>query len=372
VSAPPGDRGRIHELDALRGIAALGVVFWHYGERFHAHPLAVVLHPFYNAGFLLVDFFFVLSGFVVARAYWRDTRQQHPGRNIWARIARLYPLHLFTLLGTLALLTALPTGADDPAFKQPTNDAWHFLLNLTLLNQVGLQRGWSFNVPAWSISTEFVVNVLFLGFIALTIGKRLAVVAAAGVAFALLALAHPGFSDALAFGFLDLNLLRCLVGFGAGVVVYLLLHRLKLATAIGARPRLASALGLCSLAAMVALMLASQRHPPPWHYLVSIAIAIGCVAFIPLGPLTRTLLCRRPLVFLGDISYSIYLTHYPLQLALYLLASVGILHLDFSQVPVLIGFCVLVIGVSTLTQKYVELPAQRALLARTPRRLRPA
>jgi peptidoglycan/LPS O-acetylase OafA/YrhL len=64
--------GRIHELDALRGIAALGVVFWHYGAHFDAHPLTGLLHPFYSAGFLLVDFFFVLSGYVIGRAYWNS------------------------------------------------------------------------------------------------------------------------------------------------------------------------------------------------------------------------------------------------------------------------------------------------------------
>ena len=57
--------GRIHELDALRGIAALGVVVWHYGAHFGAMPFKLALFPFYNAGFLFVDFFFVLSGYVI-------------------------------------------------------------------------------------------------------------------------------------------------------------------------------------------------------------------------------------------------------------------------------------------------------------------
>ena len=98
--------GRILELDALRGIAALGVVFWHYGAHFHAYPLAGLLHPFYNAGFLLVDFFFVLSGYVIARAYWREPRQWNFYRNVWARVARLYPLHLLTLLATIMLVAS--------------------------------------------------------------------------------------------------------------------------------------------------------------------------------------------------------------------------------------------------------------------------
>ncbi|WP_152597960.1 acyltransferase family protein [Novilysobacter arseniciresistens] len=55
-------KGRILELDAVRGIAALGVVVYHYGAHFGSRPFDALLYPFYNAGFLLVDFFFVVSG----------------------------------------------------------------------------------------------------------------------------------------------------------------------------------------------------------------------------------------------------------------------------------------------------------------------
>lgn len=360
--------GRIHELDALRGIAAMGVVFWHYGVHFDAYPLDALLHPFYNAGFLLVDFFFVLSGYVIARAYWRDSRQGHPYRNIWARIARLYPLHLLTLLVTVLLVASLPDGANDPAFNQPTDNLKHLMLNLTLLNQIGLQDGWSFNTPAWSISTEFVVNVIFLAFITLTIKTKALMIGVAGIALAGLVILHPGIQGNLAFGFLDVNLLRCFLGFGAGVVVYLLLHRLRCGQRIAAHPRTASALGIGSILAMLCLLIGSGRHPPTWHYLVSIFITMGCVTFVPLGPLSQKLLRRPSLVFLGDISYSTYLIHYPVQLALYCLSQYGLLSLDYQSPAVLVLFCAVVIGISALTQKYVELPAQRCLLDYASRR----
>ena len=85
--------GRIHELDSLRGIAALGVVFWHYGAHFNSYPFRSLLLPFYTSGFLLVDFFFVLSGYVIARSYWTPRRQHALLENIRARLARLYPTH---------------------------------------------------------------------------------------------------------------------------------------------------------------------------------------------------------------------------------------------------------------------------------------
>jgi peptidoglycan/LPS O-acetylase OafA/YrhL len=369
MEAPPGPAtsGRILELDALRGIAALGVVLWHYGAHFHARPLDAVLHPFYNAGFLLVDFFFVLSGYVIARAYWRPARQFHPAANIWARIARLYPLHLITLLATVLIIASLPAGASDPDFQQPANNLKHLLLNLTLLNQSGLQDGWSFNTPAWSISTEFIVNVVFLVFIALSNKFKAITVTLGVIGIGALAMFHPAISGERVFGYLDLNLVRCFLGFGAGVLVYLLLHRLRFGERIARHPRLANALAVAASLATVGLLLGSGRHPPAWHYVVSIITAIGCVMFVPFASIAQKFLRTRYLVFLGDISYSTYLTHYPLQLGLYCLAQYYPLRLDYRS-PLVLGLYVgLVIVISTATQRWIEAPAQRGMLGYVPK-----
>lgn len=357
--------GRIHELDALRGIAALGVVFWHYGAHFDAHPLWQLLQPFYNAGFLLVDFFFVLSGFVIARAYWNPKRQSHAWRNIWARIARLYPLHLLTLLVTVALVLTLPAGAQDVDFNQPNNNLKHLVLNLLLINQVGFQDGWSFNIPAWSISTEFVVNVAFLAFIATSVRVRWTCALVLGLGGALLfaVLQPPVIEGQTAFGFCDVNLLRCMLGFSAGVGVYLAMYRLELGRRLATATLLSDAIGLASMAGLTGLMVASGRHPPIRDYLLSIAFSIGCVVFIPSSRILRSVLCRRPLVVLGDISYSIYLVHYPLQLALYSLSQHGAARFDYQSPALMLAYAACVVAVAMFTHRHVELPAQARLLA---------
>jgi peptidoglycan/LPS O-acetylase OafA/YrhL len=363
--------GRIHELDALRGLAALGVVFWHYRVDFHARPLDFLLHPFYNAGFLLVDFFFVLSGFVIARAYWRPSRQRHLAGNIWARLARLYPLHLLTLLVTLALLASLPSSATDPDFRLPSNNLKHLLLHLLLLNQVGLQDGgWSFNVPAWSISTEFVTNVAFLAFIAMGVRMRwaCAIAVAAGGALLFAVMRPPLIEGQTAFGFWDVYLLRCMLGFGAGVVVYLARQWPGFDRRTAAAPALATAIGFLSIVGLVGLMIASGRHPRIGDYLVSIAFSIGCVAFVPGSRVLKSLLGWHPLVRLGEISYSVYLVHYPLQLALYALSERSAMRLDYASPVVLLAYTSGVIAVALFTYRRVELPAQARLLAWAKRR----
>ena len=366
VQATPRVSGRLHELDALRGIAALGVVAWHYRWHFGATPFATLLHPFYNAGFLFVDFFFVLSGLVIARAYWREPRQWRFVANVQARIARLYPLHLLTLVVTALLLAGLPAGANSPEFVRATDDAKHFALNLLLLNQSGLQDDWSFNTPAWSISAEFLVNVVFLAIIAMATRARIVacvLVALAGVAL-FVAGPRPIVSGQYVFGAIDVQLLRCFLAFGAGVGVQLWLDRFGGRALLERWPRTTPWLALAALVALFAVLSLSTRRPPISHYLVSIFVSAACVAFVPFGGLLKRMLQVRVLTFLGDISYSTYLVHYPLQFALYVAGAWGLFRLDYASPLVFLGFFGLVVAVSSATHYGVEMPGQRWLLER--------
>ena len=99
----PSGESRINELDSLRGIAAMGVVIFHYHAHLRGAPLFSVLEPIYLSGLLFVYFFFILSGFILAQVYAVEGRYRTIRAAIVSRIARLYPLHLFTL-GIVAVL----------------------------------------------------------------------------------------------------------------------------------------------------------------------------------------------------------------------------------------------------------------------------
>lgn len=144
------DKRLFHTLDAARGIAAL-VVAIHHGVRFHGQ--------LFDSGFLAVDFFFGLSGFVLAHAYAdRLTSGAISPRGFMrARLVRLYPLYLLGLIGVLlalapdlpwspvALLGKLPFAL--AMLPSPSLDAHGFI--------------YSFNFPAWSIFFELLVNLFF-------------------------------------------------------------------------------------------------------------------------------------------------------------------------------------------------------------------
>src|SRR5205823_1197413 len=110
-------------------------------------PLYEVFAPFYLGGFLSIDFFFVLSGFVLARTYWTEARRFLLLQNFIERVARLYPLHLVMLLITALgqwILVGLLKG---DYFIYEFNDTYHFALNVGLINYLGMQEGYSFNGP---------------------------------------------------------------------------------------------------------------------------------------------------------------------------------------------------------------------------------
>lgn len=354
---------RVPELDALRGLAALGVVVWHYGAHFGARPFEGSLYVFYHSGFLLVDFFFVLSGYVIAKAYWLEDRRHRLGKNIYSRIARLYPLHFVTLLLVAALAVFAPPSLD-PALPMQNNDAFHFVLNLLLLNNIGLQHGWSFNTPAWSISTEFVANLLFLTFISFGSKARLLAlcVATSFVLVLYLAGSRPYIEGNHILGFIDANLARCILGFGAGVAVYLVLHRLALINFLSRNSLLCTIGGLAFVALFALILFMSGRSPGVSYYAFSIAASTGVILLIPSSRLFSFVLNRKPLRRLGDISYSVYLLHYPIQLLFFSLVVGGWVRLDFSSYGVFVFFMSLVVILSALTYRYIELPAKEYLL----------
>src|ERR1700761_2103419 len=161
----------LQSLTPLRGIAAIWVICFHYGVVYFA------FHPeqfgyLFNKGYLAVDMFFMLSGFVLSHVYWRTFASDETlqGRDYWnfisARIARLYPLHLFNL--SLFLIATLAFGLHEyfaagnlpsiPLFGPRSLTA--LVANVFMVQ--GIDAGdLAWNYPSWSISVEFFAYFLF-------------------------------------------------------------------------------------------------------------------------------------------------------------------------------------------------------------------
>jgi peptidoglycan/LPS O-acetylase OafA/YrhL len=343
----------------MRAIAALGVICWHYVHAFGSAPLGHVLAPFYGRGLLMVDFFFVLSGFVLARAFWTVRRAPHFATNVRARIARMYPLHAATLCVVAVLQCYLVIRLGAPSFAYQHNDIYHFALNALLLNASGLQQGFSFNAPAWSISTEFLVNVAFLGLIALPRGFARAGLVLLGVVAVATMATRGVINGTRAFGIVDNDLIRTVAGFMVGVATALVHSRVRWKLT-----RWASDLLAIVIAAGCGIYLAT---PGLWSNLGDMAVCfIGfptlVLSVIASGRI-RTMLRIRLLVYLGEISYSIYLVHFPLQLALHVLALRADIPLPVESRLFFAGFIGMVIAVASCTHRFIEIPGKRRLMS---------
>ena len=342
---PP--EGEILALTAIRGLAAWWVVLFHL-RAFLAPWLPGWAMAALAAGNLAVDFFFLLSGFVIYLNYaGRIDGARSVASFLFSRFARVYPLHLLMLLGFLGYFGAAALAGGTSLAAQ---DPGYFLASLFLVQNWGALDGPAWNVPAWSISAEAFAYLAFPALLALLAPQRRPGWTLAG-AIVLLGLSVQPFFAAFGYPFPDAvaetGLFRCVVQFAMGMLLCELYRRLK--GRAPAAPLLAAA-GLLALAGA----LGAPVVPLVWAALI-LALALA----------RRTALDRPAFVWLGQISYATYLSHYLLlTIFKYLFVEEG---RAVAAGPVAL-YLAAVLAASAALYHGFERPAQRWLRERWNRR----
>jgi peptidoglycan/LPS O-acetylase OafA/YrhL len=345
---------RLAPLDTLRGIAALSVLFWHYRTGFGGSmPLYPVFAPFYESGGLAVPFFFLLSGYILAHVYMTPQRKGELGSNLFARFARMGPLHYATLVIVAVVQLVFLNWLGD-VFVYQHNDARHFLLNLFFLQETGLQTGYSFNGPAWSIGAEMIVNVVFLTLIAKFARPVLWVT---GIAIASLLALLGDILYSTIYPKLDRQLLGAFISFFQGVLIHLALpptkpksHHYDFCFAVVLIAALATMTLRPTITANLDLLIAFVYFP------LMIVCAIR-------GPLTAQVLGHSRLRVLGYISFSLYITHFLVQCAFHAISAIS--PINYGNVTTLAAFVIASLLVGWLTAKYFEWPIYAHLTGRS-------
>ena len=344
MTAPP----QLAALTGLRGIAAWLVVLYHVRMSLTVLLPAPVIRVL-GKGYLAVDVFFVLSGFVIWLNYadavggggWAAT-----GRYLWRRFARVWPLHA-ALLAAYVLLALLlgASGRDTSAYPFA-----ELPLHVLLIQNWGLTPALTWNDPAWSISTEFAAYLLF-PLLALSAVRlpRMGPGMVLGLAGALCALIWVYFAanghTSLGADISRFGLLRCLGEFALGCAACALWRR-------GAGT--ASGWAGCAIGWVAGGLVLGW----PETAIVPLATfaAILALAFTD-GALARRL-GSGVVLWLGEISYATYLSH-SLLFKLFKLAFVG----TDAQIgwTGLAAYLALVLGTSAALYRWVERPVQRSL-----------
>jgi peptidoglycan/LPS O-acetylase OafA/YrhL len=288
------------DLDGLRGLLALSVVLLHYGinsavQRLsHGHLVGFTFQ-------LSVDFFFILSGFVLAYSM----RRGRPSLGAFAlkRVFRLVPVHYVCLAALLAM--SIATHLSVPYLPKPLA-ASTIAGDFALATPVVWPSRDSVNVPSWSVAWELYLPIVALmaGGLVLPAVRRssavLVLLGCCGLSVAAVGVAQGG----------HLYGIRAGLGLATGACLFA-------AWSVGGLPRRPMpGLLYALIAAMGGVMLASASYP-----LVAATFPWVAVATVVVGTRTRSLLSTPPIAWLGRISYTLYMVHVPVLVAVLLVAG---------------------------------------------------
>ncbi len=373
---------RFYSLDVLRGIAALSVVFFHW-EHFFYDGLEVLPFDFsrlplsdwvpflYLKGWRAVDLFFSLSGFVF---YWLYAERISDGQTqalkfALLRFSRLYPLHFVTLV-LVALAQVWVMTTEGKYYVHPENDAKHFLLNVLMVSAWGFEDGYSFNGPFWSVSVEIFLYLMFF------VCCRLLPIKI----YILAGLSIAGFFIKLEYG---LEIGRGMGSFFLGGCIFLMYQFIVASRHAAAVTKwigyLTIALWIVTLtisisgadleASSVWSMRAFARFGTQLRAVVHQLVVVWPVLVLfPLSILslalheTRKGPMGKKMSFVGDISYSSYLLHYPLQFLVVIGAKQFALDGSIYYSPWFMAvFFAVLIAISLISYRFFEMPMQKLL-----------
>ncbi|HYJ84213.1 MAG TPA: acyltransferase [Allosphingosinicella sp.] len=363
--APAEPRAELPALTGIRGLAAWFVVLYHVRVGLWPH-LPAEAYWVLSKGYLAVDLFFMLSGFVLWLNY--SDRLRRDGlaavpKYLARRVARVWPLHLFILALTMVYAALVAATGELNTVHYP----WAELpLHVLLIHNWGFTDGLTWNDPSWSISGEAAAYLLFPLIVLAADWRRIPPAAA----IAILILLASALSAAMGWNgafILDrdiprFGLLRAVTEFGMGTILCALWQRWR------PTPRPAALLAGALAAAALLLGLAGGA---PETLVVPLFLAGLLLAIALTADRSGNPLAARQVLYLGEISYSTYLVHF----LLYIVFKILFVEDPANVPPALIGLFLLVTFLASVALYHgIERPAQRALNRLFDRRLerRPA
>lgn len=374
-----------YSLDVLRGLGAVSVVLWHWQNFFYngpklgdfspdSQPFHRVLWPFYDHGHLAVPMFFAMSGFIF---FWLYSGPVALGQLSFRdfsvlRASRLLPLHLVTLVIVASGQAVLSSKIGAPIVG-PNNDVYHFILNLVFANSWGLESGYSYNVPSWSISVEILLYGMFFWFCRFKLRSFLGILGAIAIGYAVMRWAYGPVGTGII----------CFFAGGMAFKVYEKVWKHVCASTLRCLAVAAGTTGLWAVILQnkvhntwymwVEQSVLSGKLVVAGHDLVKVAaFHVSWLSFeLVLFPCTILALALietgrghfgKRFSWIGNMSYSVYLIHFPLQVVS-LAVAVGLgfhRELFYNHYVWVAFFCTLFV-LSWLSYHYLEMPSQKKL-----------
>lgn len=357
--AGKSSKTRLPILDGLRGVAALIVVAFHI---FDSDPVNLVNH-----GYLAVDFFFMLSGYVMGYAYDDRWNTLSIGSFFRRRLVRLHPMVVIgSIIGAIFFYFSASS-----LFPLVDRTSFGMLVVSTLLGALlipsvksmdvrGLGESYPLNGPAWSLFFEYIANIAYAFWIRKFSRRALGALSAV-FAGLLIHMIVTGKSGSVSYGWMftgehvSKGMVRMLFPFLTGLFLFRL----------GKTIRMKHAMILTSLALLVTF--AMPRVGPdamPWvnglYECCILIILLPVVVLIGAGSQPMTRFGEKACDFLGELSYPLYLVHYPLHCVFFGWLSDSKPAWG-AKIPVAIGVYISSIILGYVVMRFVDTPIRKRL-----------
>lgn len=348
---------RFTVLDSFRGLFAFIVAIFHYKASGMIGQLAL-----FRQGDYFVDFFFVLSGFIIYHTYAKLTVGQPQRRFMRNRLLRLYPLHIVMLCVFLLMEIGKYLLYSQGLFKSPVferNNLMTFIENILFMQSFSItSAGW--NYPSWSISAEMVTYLIFCLLIVYI--NRLPLLGRIG-SFLAISLLSLGLLYGIK-GNLDVkmtntfSMVRCMYGFFAGCFtyeIYRLVREKKLSKIT---------CSVFEITILLTSLIATAYLPESFSFVLPICFVLCVLIFAIEGGILSIWLNNKLLHKIGELSYSIYMTH--AAIAIVFEIALGVLKINSTPLlsVVLLLYLVTVFQISRLTHSYIEVKFKNILQKR--------
>lgn len=355
------------QLEAFRGFAAL-LVAWFHSSIINGDKLLLI-----KPGNIYVDFFFVLSGFVLMHAYADRIGRGMSFYNFAVlRLARIWPLHMFmlgvfVLYGAVQWLAYTKFGIGDGFGERNTFTA--VVYNVFLIHSLGVLDSLTWNYPSWSISVEYYTYLLFFGLVLISFKARFVLSAIVSVLgfLALFWMAYMlGKSSILATH--DYGIIRCIAGFFAGTAIYGVYRYAPLRLG-----RMAMTVIEAACLSLSCWLIVQSTGNGIYQFTAIMSFVVLIYVFASGRGVLSQIFSLPPFRFLGKISFSIYMVHaifmsvggflakrvFHLPEVEYLAGRTGI-QTEYATL-INLGILGIVIGVSWLTYHMIEKPGQTVM-----------